>query len=62
MKKNIILLVPGRSGKTTLAKKLNEALNYSVICTDDLYIGFEEGMPQSKIGKPILLIPMMPYA
>ena len=35
-----------------MAKKLNEALNYSVIGTDDLSIGFEEGMPQAKIGKP----------
>jgi len=52
MKKNIIILGPSRAGKTTLAKKLNEELNYSVIGTDDLSIGFEEGMPQSKIGKP----------
>jgi len=52
MKKNIIILGPSRAGKTTLAKKLNEALNYSVIGTDDLSIGFEEGMPQAKIGKP----------
>jgi len=52
MKKNIILLGPSRVGKTTLAKRLNMELSYSVIATDDISIGFEEGMPQAKIGKP----------
>ena len=49
MKKNIIILGLGRAGKTTLAKKLNEALNYSVIGTDDLSTGFSEGLPQLNI-------------
>jgi len=52
MKKNIIIIGSGRAGKTTLAKKLNEALNYSVIGTDDLSIGFAEGLPQSNIVDP----------
>jgi len=49
MKKNIIIIGAGRAGKTTLAKKLNEELNYSVIGTDDLSIGFAEGLPQLNI-------------
>jgi hypothetical protein len=52
MQKNIIILGPSRAGKTTLAKRLNVELNYSVIAIDDISIGFEEGMPQAKIGKP----------
>jgi len=52
MKKNIIIIGPGRAGKTTLAKKLNEELNYSVIGTDDLSIGFSEGLPQLNIVNP----------
>jgi len=52
MKKNIIIIGAGRAGKTTLAKKLNEELNYSVIGTDDLSIGFAEGLPQLNIVNP----------
>ena len=52
MKKNIIIFGSSRAGKTTLAKKLNEALNYSVIGTDDLSIGFSEGLPQLNIVDP----------
>ena len=52
MMKNIIILGPSRAGKTTLAKKLNVELNYSVIGTDDIRIAFEEGLPQSGIIKP----------
>ena len=52
MMKNIIILGSSRAGKTTLAKKLNMELNYSVIGTDDLGIAFEEGMPKSGVGKP----------
>ena len=52
LKRNIIIIGPSRAGKTTLAKKLNVELNYSVIGTDDLVIAFEEGMPRSGIGKP----------
>ena len=50
--KNIIILGPSRAGKTTLAKKLNVELNYSVISTDDLHVAFGEGLPQLGIGKP----------
>jgi len=52
MKKNIIILGTGRAGKTTLAKKLNEELCYSVIGTDDIITAFERSMPQVKIGQP----------
>jgi adenylate kinase family enzyme len=38
MKRNILIFGTGRVGKTTLAKKLNEELNYSVIGTDDIII------------------------
>jgi len=50
MKKNIIIIGTGRVGKTTLAKKLNEELNYSVIGTDDLITAFERSLPQLGIG------------
>jgi len=46
MKKNIIILGTGRVGKTTLAKKLNEELNYSVIGTDDIISAFTRSLPQ----------------
>ncbi|MCL2188968.1 MAG: hypothetical protein FWC16_08625 [Defluviitaleaceae bacterium] len=52
MRKNIIILGTGRVGKTTLAKKLNEQLNYSVIGTDDIITAFERAMPQANIGLP----------
>jgi len=48
--KNIIIVGPSRAGKTTLAKRLNQKLNYSVIITEDIRIAFEEGMPQANIG------------
>ena len=52
MKKNIIIIGTGRAGKSTLAKKLNEELNYSVIGTDDLSIGFSEGLPHLNVVNP----------
>jgi len=52
MKRNIILIGPSRVGKTTLAKRLNMELNYSVLGTDDLAEAFKESLPQLKIGKP----------
>ena len=46
MKKNILILGPSRVGKTTLTKKLNEKLNYSVICFDSIIYAFEKSFPQ----------------
>ena len=39
--KNIILADPNRAGKTTLAKKRNEELNYFVIIADKLAALFQ---------------------
>ncbi|MCL2696477.1 MAG: hypothetical protein FWE74_00185 [Oscillospiraceae bacterium] len=52
MKKSIIIFGTGRAGKTTLAKKLNEELNYSVIGTDEIVTAFERSFLQLGIGKP----------
>ena len=49
LKKNIIVLGPSRAGKTTLTKKLNEALNYSVVCFDSIIYAFEQAFPQLEI-------------
>ena len=46
MKKNILILGPSRAGKTTLTKKLNEELNYSVVCFDSIIYAFEQSFPQ----------------
>ena len=46
MRKNILILGPSRAGKTTLTKKLNEVLNYSVVCFDSIIYAFEESFPQ----------------
>ena len=46
MKKNILILGPSRAGKTTLTKKLNEALNYSIVCFDSIIYAFEQSFPQ----------------
>jgi len=46
MKKNILILGPSRAGKTTLTKKLNEVLNYSVVCFDSIIYAFEQSFPQ----------------
>ena len=50
MKKNIIIIGTGRVGKTTLAKKLSDELNYSVIGTDDLITAFMRSLPQLGIS------------
>ncbi|MCL2722313.1 MAG: ATP-binding protein, partial [Treponema sp.] len=44
--KNIVILGPSRAGKTTLTKKLNEVLNYSVVCFDSIIYAFEQSFPQ----------------
>ena len=47
--KNIIIAGPGRHGKTTLARKINEALNYFVINLDKLMTAFGRAYPQLDI-------------
>ena len=44
--KNIIIVGPGRNGKTTLARKINEELNYFVINLDKLMTVFGKAYPQ----------------
>ena len=46
MRKNILVLGPSRAGKTTLTKKLNEVLNYSIVCFDSIIYAFEQSFPQ----------------
>ncbi|MGI5898557.1 MAG: hypothetical protein ACOX8S_01365 [Christensenellales bacterium] len=47
--KNIIIAGPPRSGKSTLAKKINEELNYFVISLDKLVATFQGAYPQLNI-------------
>lgn len=47
--KNIIIVGPSRAGKTTLAKKINEKLNYFVISVDKLVATFQGAYPQLNI-------------
>ena len=47
--KNIIISGTGRAGKTTLARKLNEELNYFVISVDKLVATFQGAYPQLNI-------------
>lgn len=47
--KNIIIAGPSRAGKTTLAKKINEELNYFVISLDKLVATFQGAYPQLDI-------------
>ena len=47
--KNIIIAGPSRAGKSTLARKINEKLNYFVISTDKLVATFQEAYPQLNI-------------
>ena len=44
--KSIIIVGVGRNGKTTLARKINEELNYFVINLDKLMTVFERAYPQ----------------
>ena len=47
--KNIIIAGCGRAGKTTLARKINEELNYFVISVDKLVATFQGAYPQLNI-------------
>jgi len=47
--KNIIIAGSGRAGKTTLARKINEELNYFVINIDKLIVTFHGAYPQLNI-------------
>ena len=47
--KNIIIAGPSRAGKSTLAKKINEELNYFVISLDKLVATFQGAYPQQNI-------------
>ncbi len=49
MLKNIIISGPSRAGKSTLAKKINEELNYFVISVDKLVATFQGAYPQLNI-------------
>ena len=44
--KNILIVGPGRHGKTTLAKKINEELNYFVIHMDYFMTTLDRAYPQ----------------
>jgi len=47
--KNIIVAGTGRAGKSTLARKIHEELNYFVINNDKLVVMFGEAYPQLNI-------------
>ena len=47
--KNIIIAGPSRVGKSTLARKINEELNYFVISVDKLVATFQGAYPQLNI-------------
>jgi len=47
--KNIIIAGPSRAGKSTLAKRINEELNYFVISVDKLVAVFQRAYPQLNI-------------
>jgi len=47
--KNIIIVGPSRAGKTTLARKINEKLNYFIISLDNIAAAFGRAYPQLDI-------------
>lgn len=49
MDKNILIIGPARSGKTTLSRKINKKLGYSIINLDDVICSFEVAFPQLEI-------------
>ncbi len=46
MKKNILIIGPSRSGKTTLSRELSKKLGYSIVNLDDFILSFEEAFPE----------------
>lgn len=50
MKKNIIIYGTSRSGKTTLAEKINKKLLYNMFSIDSLVSAFQESFPELKIN------------
>lgn len=48
MYKNILIIGPARSGKTTLSRKIAKEFGYSIICLDDIISAFEN-IPNSNI-------------
>lgn len=47
--KNIMIVGPSRAGKTTLARRINQELNYFVISLDKLVAVFQSAYPQLDI-------------
>jgi hypothetical protein len=47
--KNIIIVGAGRNGKTTLARKINEELNYFIINLDKLMTVFDRAYPRLNV-------------
>lgn len=46
MNKNILIIGPSRSGKTTLSRKLSNEFGYSIINLDDIICSFEISFPE----------------
>lgn len=46
MNKNILIIGPARSGKTTLSRKICKEFGYSIINLDDIICSFEEAFPE----------------
>ena len=47
--KNILIVGPSRSGKSTLAKRIHEELGFFVLSTDKLVAVFQNAYPQLDI-------------
>ena len=45
MDKNILIIGPARSGKTTLSRKIHHELGYNIINLDDIICSFEKAFP-----------------
>lgn len=53
LKKNIIILGPGRSGKTSLANLICKKMGYNIVKVDDLVCAFERVYPSTNISHSI---------
>ena len=49
MDKNILIIGPARAGKTTLSRKLNEQLKYSIVNLDNIISALELAYPELEI-------------